>query len=68
MNIPSQKLDTAYQEYKKGTLDPKELTVEENLDLQYEYFLHQKEIMDPDVIKFVKLLMIASESGTATEE
>jgi hypothetical protein len=68
MNIPSQKLDTAYQEYKKGTLDPKELTVEENLDLQYEYFLHQKEIMDPDVTHFVKLLMIASESGTVTEE
>jgi hypothetical protein len=61
MEIPSPKLNTAYQEYKQGNLDPKEMTLEENLDLQYEYFLHQKEITDPEVLKFVKLLMIASE-------
>jgi hypothetical protein len=61
MEIPSPKLNTAYQEYKQGNLDPKEMTLEENLDLQYEYFLHQKKIMDPEVLKFVKLLMIASE-------
>lgn len=61
MEIPSPKLNTAYQEYKQGNLDPKEMTLEENLDLQYEYFLHQKVIMDPEVLKFVKLLMIASE-------
>ena len=68
MEIPSPKLNTAYQEYKNGTLDPKELTVEENLDLQYEYFLHQKEINDPDVLKFVKLVMIALESGATEQE
>ena len=64
MEIPSPKLNTAYQEYKKGTLDIGELTLEENLDLQYEYFLHQKQITDPDVLKFVKLLMIKSEENT----
>jgi hypothetical protein len=63
MEIPSPKLNTAYQEYKQGNLDPKEITLEENLDLQYEYFLHQKQIMDPEVLKFVKLLMIASEGN-----
>ena len=68
MEIPSPKLNAAYQEYKNGTLDPKELTIEENLDLQYEYFLHQKQINDADVIKFVKLVMIASESEVNDQE
>jgi hypothetical protein len=68
MEIPSPKLNIAYQEYKQGNLDPKEMTLEENLDLQYEYFLHQKHIMDPEILKFVKLLMIASETETVTEE
>ena len=62
MNIPSEKLALAYAEYKKGTLVPGDLSLSENLDLQTEYYAHQVEIRDTDVLEFVKKLIIAQEN------
>ena len=60
MEIPSKKLATAYVEYKKGVLDIKELTLEENMDLQFEFYKHDKTITDPEVLRFIKLLMVSA--------
>lgn len=60
MEIPSKKLATAYEEYKKGVLEIKELTLEENMDLQFEFYKHDKTITDPEVLRFVKLLMVSA--------
>jgi len=61
-NIPSELLANAYAEYVKGTLDPKDLTLKENLDLQTEYYMYQQEITNRDVLAFVKKIIIAQEN------
>ena len=56
------KLATAYAEYKKGTLDPGDLSLKENLDLQIEYYTNKELINDPGILEFVKKVIVAQES------
>lgn len=56
------KLITAYAEYKKGVLDPKDLSLKENLELQVEYYTNRELINDPGLLEFVKKVIVAQEN------